>query len=154
MVSLGGGIRDEREVSREVSYTGRVIGSVDLRGRNSGKPNCASWTVFENPATQAGVPVALTTAILLKRQDEGLFQAVVTMRARADWRTQLEWLVGRTPADDPVLFDPTLALTSDRYQEQELNMESIKLEEIYAIRTATMVEGGVQAQKQSASVLT
>jgi hypothetical protein len=50
----------------------------------------------------------MKAAILLKRRDEGLFQCAVTLKAKADWRTSLEWLVGATAPDDPVLFDPTM----------------------------------------------
>ncbi|KAI2922637.1 hypothetical protein CBS147320_7322 [Aspergillus niger] len=126
------------DISRELSYAATIVGSVDLRGRNYGKANCASWTLIENPATKAGVPAAMRAAILLKRKDEGNFQANVSIRAKADWKTQLEWLVGSTRADDPVLFDPTLSPTSDKYEDMELKMGDIDLKGISEV----VVESG------------
>ncbi|RAK99154.1 uncharacterized protein BO80DRAFT_466345 [Aspergillus ibericus CBS 121593] len=75
----------------------------------------------------------MTAAILLKRKDEAKFQANVSIRAKADWKTQLEWLVGSTRADDPVLFDPTMEPTSARYDDMELKMGDIDLQAISKI---------------------
>ncbi|GLB06669.1 hypothetical protein AtubIFM57258_001981 [Aspergillus tubingensis] len=75
---------------------------------------------------------------IAKRKDEGKFQANVSIRAKADWKTQLEWLVGSTRADDPVLFDPTLSPTSDKYDDMELKMGDIDLNGISEI----VVESG------------
>lgn len=55
----------------------------------------------------------MRTAILLKRTDERLFQCVVKISADIDFRTFIERVLGgkgRTPKDDPVLFDPELDL--------------------------------------------
>ena len=47
---------------------------------------------------------------------------MVSLKAKADWRTSMEWLVGTKKPDDPVLFDPTLDPTSDRYSNMELKL--------------------------------
>ncbi|CVK98347.1 uncharacterized protein FMAN_12349 [Fusarium mangiferae] len=124
-----------------------VTGSIDLRGRNYGKPNCASWTLLENPETKTGVPVSMRTAILLKRRDEGRFQCVVTVNAKADWRTSMEWLVGTTKRDDPVLLDPTLAPTSDRYKDMEMKLGELDLNAICDITSANVIENSVKTKK-------
>jgi hypothetical protein len=41
-VNIGGALKYERGVQREMSYAATVIGSIDLRGRNYGKANRAS----------------------------------------------------------------------------------------------------------------
>lgn len=60
-------------MTREIGYVTSVIGSINLRGRNYGKANCASWTLMENLETKTRVPVSIKTAILLKRRDKGRF---------------------------------------------------------------------------------
>ncbi|KLO80770.1 uncharacterized protein LW93_9015 [Fusarium fujikuroi] len=146
-VELGSGLKYEREVAREMTYAAAVTGSIDLRGRNYGKPNCASWTLLENPGTKTGVPVSMRTAILLKRRDEGRFQCVVTVNAKADWRTSMEWLVGTTKRDDPVLLDPTLAPTSDRYRDMEMKLGELDLNAICDITSANVIENSVKTKK-------
>ncbi|CZR48308.1 uncharacterized protein FPRO_12918 [Fusarium proliferatum ET1] len=146
-VELGSGLKYEREVAREMTYAAAVTGSIDLRGRNYGKPNCASWTLLENPGTKTGVPVSMRTAILLKRRDEGRFQCVVTVNAKADWRTSMEWLVGTTKRDDPVLLDPTLAPTSDRYKDMEMKLGELDLNAICDITLANVIENSVKTKK-------
>ncbi|KAH8820738.1 hypothetical protein F5884DRAFT_658244 [Xylogone sp. PMI_703] len=136
-----------KTITKEMTYATVVTGSIDLRGRNYGKPNCASWTLLENPATKTGVPAAMKTAILLKRRSEEPFQCVVSVKARADWRTALEWLVGSTKPDDPVLFNPLLEPTSDRYKEHELDLGKLDLEEISDITFATILDGVIKTKK-------
>ncbi|PWY84669.1 hypothetical protein BO94DRAFT_536262 [Aspergillus sclerotioniger CBS 115572] len=137
-VDVGGSVKFGHDISRETNYAATIVGSIDLRGRNYGKANCASWTLIENPATKAGVPAGMRAVILLKRKDEAKFQANVSIRAKADWKTQLEWLVGSTRADDPVLFDPMMEPTSTKYDDMELKMGDINLEAISEI----VVESG------------
>ncbi|SCO89314.1 uncharacterized protein FRV6_13442 [Fusarium oxysporum] len=146
-VQLGSGLTYEREIAREMSYAASVTGSIDLRGRNYGKANCASWTLMENPETKAGVPVSMRTAILLKRRDESHFQCVVTVNAKADWRTSMEWLVGTTKRDDPVLLNPTLVPTSDRYKDMEMKLGELDLNAICDITSANNIENSVKTSK-------
>ncbi|KAG8677772.1 hypothetical protein FPOAC1_003800 [Fusarium poae] len=145
--NVGSALKRNREVQRETSYAASLVGSIDLRGRNYGKANCASWTLIENPETKAGVPVSMKTAVLLKRNDEDLFQCMVTLKAKADWKTSLEWLVGATPPDDPVLFDPTMDPTSNRYQDMEEKLGDLDLDAICDITSENIVEGSVKTTK-------
>jgi len=54
----------EKTVSRDTSDKTTVTGSIDLKGRNWGKSNCASWTLLENKTAKTGVPTSMQTAIL------------------------------------------------------------------------------------------
>jgi hypothetical protein len=152
-VNTAGALKYERGVMREMTYATTVTGSIDLRGRNYGKKNCASWTLMENPETKTGVPAAMKTAILLKRKDEGNFQCVVSIKAKADWRTSMEWLVGTTKPDDPVLFDPTLDPTGDKYNDMELKLGELDLESISDITFVNIVEGVVKTRKIGGELL-
>jgi hypothetical protein len=143
----GVAVKVGREVIREMQYATTVTGSSNVRGRNYGQPNSVLWTLMENPETKTGVPIAMKTAILLKRRDEGPFQCVVSLKAKADWRTSMEWLVGTTKPDDPVLFDPTLDSTSCRYSEMELKLGELELEPISDITVMNLVEGVVKTRK-------
>ncbi|KAI1427615.1 hypothetical protein F5Y12DRAFT_711840 [Xylaria sp. FL1777] len=102
MVTLHADFNYARGITRDVTYLATVTGATALQGYNFGLLNSASWTPLENPATNTGVLVAMKAAILLKRKDEEKFRCVITVNARADWRSSLESLFGSTPMDDPI----------------------------------------------------
>ncbi|KAK0610001.1 hypothetical protein B0T17DRAFT_512309 [Bombardia bombarda] len=141
---LSGGVNWSRTVERGLDNATTVIGSIDLRGRNFGKSNCASWTLMENNDTKTGVPMSMTAAILLKRRTEEIFRCDFTMKVKADWRSNLETLFGSTPLDDPILFDPTLDPTNDKYD--ELNLGSVDMESIADITMAKLWEGALRKE--------
>lgn len=148
-VDAGGALKYRRNISRHMNYATTITGSTALRGRNYGKPNAVSWTLMENPETKAGVPIAMKTAILLKRRDEGEFQCVVSLKAKADWRTSLteplESLFGATT--QPWLIDPTQDSTSEKYKEKESKLEEVDLEAVSDITMMNVVEGVVKSRK-------
>ncbi|KAL3424924.1 hypothetical protein PVAG01_04205 [Phlyctema vagabunda] len=146
-LDAGGAVRFGRETSREMNHATTVTGSTNVRGRNYGDPNSVSWTLLENPATKTGVPVAMKTAVLLTRKDEKHFKCVISVKAKADWRTSLEWVAGSTKPDDPVLFDPTLDPTSDKYSEMELKLGELDLDAISAITMTNIADGVVNTKK-------
>ncbi|KAK4185503.1 hypothetical protein QBC35DRAFT_503587 [Podospora australis] len=84
-VPVTGEVAYNSSVTRDMTYAATVIGATEVRGRNYGDSNCASWTLLENPATKTGVPVAMRAAIVLERKNEEKFQCEVTIKARADW---------------------------------------------------------------------
>ncbi|XXH00764.1 hypothetical protein Hte_007115 [Hypoxylon texense] len=76
--------------------------------------NVAEWQLFENAATQSGLPTFFRTAVLLERRegDAAKFTATFTIRAEVDsltdaW-TNVKRFVGLLPRDDPIIFDPGL----------------------------------------------
>jgi hypothetical protein len=143
----GATLKREKVVTREMTYSTTVTGSIDLRGRNYGQPNCVSWTLLENPETKTGVPATMKAAILLKRRDEENFECAVSIKAKADWRTSVEWLVGSTPRDDPVLFDPTLDPTTSTYEGVQLKLGELDLNSISDITFSNVVDGAVKTVK-------
>jgi hypothetical protein len=148
-VTATGTVGWERSVSKDTSDQTTVAGSIDLKGRNWGKSNCASWTLLENKTAKTGVPTSMRTAVLLKRKDESPFQCVVKIDASVDFKSSLERVFGgkgREPKDDPVLFDPELEPTNNlrKYDIQELG--AFDLESLCDVTFTTML-GGVMKEK-------
>jgi hypothetical protein len=143
----GATLKREKVVTREATYATTVTGSIDLRGRNYGQPNCVSWTLLENPESKTGVPAAMKAAVLLKRRDEENFECAVSVKAKADWRTSIESLVGSTAPDDPVLFDPTLDPTTSTYNSVQLKLGELDLNSISDVTFSNVVDGAVKTMK-------
>ena len=143
----------EESISRDMSNQATVTGSIDLKGRNFGPPNCVSWTLLENQATTTGVPEVVQTAVLLRRMDENPFQCVVRIDAKVDIMSTLERVFGgkgRVPKDDLVWFDPRTRSTANlaKYNEKELG--NFPLESVCDVTFKTFLNGVVKdiAQKE------
>jgi len=150
-VSATGTVGWEKAVSRDTSDQTTVTGSIDLKGRNWGPSNCASWTLLENKTTKTGIPTSMRTAILLKRKDESPFQCVVKIDASVDFKSTLERVFGgkgREPRDDPVLFDPELDPTNNlrKYEIEELG--AFDLESVCDVTFATALSGVMKDKAQ------
>ncbi|KAK3314433.1 hypothetical protein B0H66DRAFT_562921 [Apodospora peruviana] len=104
----------EKSVSRTTTDEARVTGSI--WHDNYDHPVIARWMLQENRSAKSGVPSFLRCAILLAREENNLFEARITIKADADWKSSLKTsavrLFGGTPRDDPVLFDPSLKPTN------------------------------------------
>lgn len=106
------GVKWEKTVSRTVSDEARVTGST-ICDADLGREIGVRWILDENKSTASGVPRRLRCAILLAREDKGLFLCRVTVKQQTDWKTSIGMqLSGSTPVDDPVLFDPRLPPTN------------------------------------------
>jgi hypothetical protein len=115
-VDLGLEFGWESSVTRETTDATKVIGSIDLLGRNYGNADSASWTLLENATDKTGVPSTMRTTILLKRQDEKPFRCDFKIEAKVDHMSsidrRLQKLFGGRPKDDPLLFNPQLRPTN------------------------------------------
>lgn len=100
----------ERTVTRDTSDATTVTGSINLApGQNFGISSCAAWNLLENKRRTTGVPDSVQVAVLLKREDDELFNSMVTVEADVDRVTRTERLFNRkVPLDDPILFNPRL----------------------------------------------
>jgi hypothetical protein len=131
--TVGGSVKWEKSVSRETSDATAVVGSIDLVGRNFGASNGVSWSLLENKSVETGVPAFLRTAVLLRRADEDTeFHVAFKIRALADLRSSLERVFGRTPKDDPILYDPSLPPTNRLRKYDVENLSDIDLDELSA----------------------
>ncbi|KAK1756663.1 hypothetical protein QBC47DRAFT_377372 [Echria macrotheca] len=101
---LGGELKREKVVEREVTSAGTVRGAVETVGRNRGDPNAASWTLMENPTDKTGAPVSLRAAVLVRRDPGINFQAHFSMLVTPDNLTQAQTWFKSNPKDDPVLY--------------------------------------------------
>lgn len=133
----------EKSVSRHTHDQTTVVGSIDLKGRNWGKSNSASWTLLENGTTKTGVPTLLKTAVLLKRTDKSPFQCVVKIDATLDLWSRLGRVfggIGRTPTDDPVLFDPVLPPTNQLQTYEVEALGAFDLESVCDVTFGTTLD--------------
>ncbi|KAK0636151.1 hypothetical protein B0T17DRAFT_587409 [Bombardia bombarda] len=101
---LGGELKRDRTVEKEVTNAGTVRGAIETKGRNYGKPNTASWTLMENPTDKTGTPVSLRASILVRRDPDVNFQAHFAMQVTPDNLTQAQTWFKSNPKDDPVFF--------------------------------------------------
>ncbi|KAK0720172.1 hypothetical protein B0H67DRAFT_468483, partial [Lasiosphaeris hirsuta] len=105
-VPVGGELKLEHTIERDISDAAGVRGSIDLRGRNWGAKNSVSWTLWENKSAKTGVLPSMPAAILLKRRDMRQFKATFTIKIAADSKTTLGSAFKTDPKDDDVWYDP------------------------------------------------
>jgi hypothetical protein len=107
--------------------------------------------LLENKTTKTGVPAAMRTAVLLKRKDESLFQCVVSIDARVDFKSTVERVFGgkgREPKDDPVLFDPELDPTNNLREYDVKELGAFDLERVCDVTFATALDGAMKKKSQ------
>jgi len=113
-VKVGGNVIWEDSKSFDKEYRATVTGVMRIEGRNYGSKNQANWVMLENKsaANRDGIPTLLRTAILLRRKYAGIFTATIQIKTKVDTKnsiySKLENLLGKTPKDDPVFFNPDL----------------------------------------------
>jgi hypothetical protein len=138
-ITASGSLGWEKCVSKNTRDQTTVIGSIDLKGRNWGKSNCASWTLLENETAKTGVPALIRTAILLKRKHDNPFQCVVKIDGSVDlWGTvkQVFGGKGRRPKDDPVLFNPKFKPTNKLQEYHVEELGAFELEKVWNVTFA------------------
>ncbi|KAF4546016.1 uncharacterized protein LTHEOB_4668 [Lasiodiplodia theobromae] len=147
-VELGTDLGWEKSVNRETTDATKVIGSIDLLGRNYGEADSASWTLLENSTTETGVPSTMRTAILLKRQDEKPFRCDFKIEAKVDPMSSIERklqkLFGGRPKDDPLLFDPQLPPTNKLQTYDLTALGSVDLGALSGVTFQTVLDSAVK----------
>jgi len=149
-ITATGSVGWKKTVIRDTSDETTVIGSIDLKGRNWGPSNCASWTLLENETTKTGVPSSLRTAILLKRRDEKPFQCVVKIDVVVDTKSRMERMFGakgRDPKDDPVLFDPEIEPTNKLREYDLEELGAFDLESACDVKMTTVLNEAVKDKR-------
>lgn len=107
VLTATGSLKWQKTTTRDVSAATTVTGAINLgTGRNSGLETVARWRLLENAKRNTGVPDSLRVAVLLRRETDDPFNAIVTVEAKADFSTSLGGLFRKIPLDDPVLFNP------------------------------------------------
>lgn len=117
--SLGGGAAGlqmgingnlTRNTNTKRSERASVNGARRIEGRDWGAKNVVRLVLDENRDQKKGIVSGLSAAILLKRSRPGCrFIAIIDVKAQADLKYATAWrirdLSGKTPVNDPVVFD-------------------------------------------------
>ncbi|KAJ3567780.1 hypothetical protein NPX13_g6650 [Xylaria arbuscula] len=130
---IGGSWKWEKASTRETNDATTIVGSIDLPhgGRNYGAPNTATWTLIENQTMKTGVPAYVRTAVLLSRNDnDDEFFSTFKIKAKADLRRGFTQLFGRTPKDDPILYDATLPPTNKLQHYDTNSLGQVNLQDL------------------------
>ncbi|KAF2729241.1 hypothetical protein EJ04DRAFT_568800 [Polyplosphaeria fusca] len=122
---------------KESKSPGGLSGTIRLEGRPYGPKNTARWIVSEKD--EFGIPRRIRTVTLLRRKarKEGgnaRFLAEVEIKTKVDFASTAEAafdsLLGRTPKDEPVIFDPEHPSTTTRFGTESL--DNVDLSELSA----------------------
>lgn len=147
-VELGAELGWASSVNRQTTDATKIIGSIDLLGRNHGNADSASWTLLENNTTKTGVPSTMRTAILLKRQDEKPFRCTFELEAKVDLMSSIgmrvQKLFGGRPKDDPLLFDPLLPPTNKLQTYDVMALGSVDLGNLSGVTFQTVLDSAVK----------
>lgn len=141
---LGGNISWEISKSFEKEYQASVNGIVRIEGRNYGAKNQARWDLLENASRGDGIPSLLRSVILLKRKGDEHFAATIKIKAKVDALHSLQsrWqdLLGKTPKDDPVFFNPDLGPLGDIPTDMDIeNLSSYDLAKLSAAESMASI---------------
>ncbi|KAI8191103.1 hypothetical protein KHU50_000306 [Colletotrichum sp. SAR 10_65] len=91
LVEAGATAKLEKTVTMQVHDATTISGSANLgRGKNSGESTVAVWNLHENKRRKNGVPDSARVVVLLRREDNEPFNAVVTLEADVDLVSGLE----------------------------------------------------------------
>ncbi|KAI9779171.1 MAG: hypothetical protein M1839_007706 [Geoglossum umbratile] len=143
-VNTGFGWELTESVERQDQTT--LAGTIRLEGRTYGPKDTARWVLMENVTQKSGVPANLRGAILLKRKNfDDQFIATIQIEAEVDLISSTRSLFGRIPKDDPVVFDPNYAPTSEGFDLD--NLEGYALETLSGLS----ILGGVAMSSNAAS---
>ncbi|KAL6695060.1 hypothetical protein J3F84DRAFT_38040 [Trichoderma pleuroticola] len=155
-VSPGVNLALERTESYDTSDQMVLTGTTRMEDREFGGKDTARWALMENRTTKGGTPTYLRTAILLRRKESEAaqkFQATVEIKVNADVKTNFEEMVkkllGGTPKDDPIEFDPSISSPGfDSFKNSPL--DEIDLDSIRSVKT-TKVLGDAEHDQQRES---
>jgi hypothetical protein len=109
-------VNSASEISWALSETLKTTGSATLTGsireETHDYEDTARWTLMEDDTKGDGIPSYFRTAILLCRENNERFQAIVDIKTTSDWlSTTVGQLSGRQRGKvDPVIFDPSLTV--------------------------------------------
>lgn len=107
--NVSAGFAWERTTSQDERHQTTLVGMSRYDGREGGDKNAVRWILSENPAQEDGIPSHLRGLLLLAREDDKKFRAVVKVETKVDFMSSLKTMIGRKDKDDPVIFDPTPA---------------------------------------------
>jgi hypothetical protein len=119
-------------------------GARRIEKREWGKNNVVRLIAHENETQKSGVASLISTAILLKRKnDDDRFVAHVEVNEKAGKRyaaaKALRKIRGKTPGDDPIVFDPKSPASLTLKDKSKTELESVDLESLAGIVSTTII---------------
>lgn len=141
---LGGSVSWEISKVFGKEYRASVNGAVRIEGRNQGTKNQARWSLLENASRADGIPSLLRSAILLRRKSDDQFVATIKIKAKVDTlhslQSTLQNLLGKTPKDDPVFFDPESEPVGDIPIDMDIeDLSSYDLTKLSVVESSTTI---------------
>ncbi|TLD03659.1 uncharacterized protein PgNI_11876 [Pyricularia grisea] len=129
VLTATGSLKMQKTTTRDISDATTVTGTTNLgTGRNSGLE------------TDARVPDSVRVAVLVRRETDDPFNAVVTIEAEADLATNFGSLFRKVPLDDPVLFNPKAERKGSKENEgRSRGVENLGDEPLYSYCEARVV---------------
>ncbi|KAM0347339.1 hypothetical protein ACHAPU_004859 [Fusarium lateritium] len=115
VAQLGGeaSLEKVRGVDRHDATT--VTGGTHFgEGIDAGEHTACGWTLLDNKGqSSTGLPYSFTVPVLLRRDNDKQFNAVVNLSVKGNKRTTVDWMFNKIPIDDPVLFNPAVDRLSE-----------------------------------------
>ena len=112
-----------------------LYGSYTALEENEGLPNGARWVLQESTRMKTGIPVSLSTALLIRRHPNRAFVGTIQIKAEFDIAPSTPRYLNRTSSTqdyygkkDDLLFDPARPPTSARYD--AMNLDLVILDDI------------------------
>ncbi|KAI6380853.1 hypothetical protein MCOR25_001522 [Pyricularia grisea] len=141
VLTATGSLKMQKTTTRDISDATTVTGTTNLgTGRNSGLETVARWRLLENAKQKTGVPDSVRVAVLVRRETDDPFNAVVTIEAEADLATNFGSLFRKVPLDDPVLFNPKAERKGSKKNEaRSRGVENLGDEPLYSYCEARVV---------------
>ncbi|TLS24928.1 hypothetical protein PpBr36_08863, partial [Pyricularia pennisetigena] len=142
VLTATGSLEMQKTTTRHVSDATTVTGTTNLgAGRNSGLETVARWRLLENARQKTGVPDSVRVAVLVRRETDDPFNAIVTIEAEADLATNFGSLFRKVPLDDPVLFNPRAERKGWKTNEgRSRGVENLGAEPLYSYCEARVSE--------------
>ncbi|KAM6483363.1 hypothetical protein HDV62DRAFT_358412 [Trichoderma sp. SZMC 28011] len=117
----------------------QITGNRVAVGPGHSRPNAVRWVMLENRSQKSGVPAFLRTAVLLKRRpnDNGQFLGAVKVSYRVstshDFKESLLKALGKLPTDQPLIFDPRIAIPSPSLNFDSSNLADVDLQQQFRL---------------------
>lgn len=132
----------EKKTSVELTDCATLTGARRIEGRNFGKKNVVRFNLFENRSQKDGIVSELRAAVLLNcKNDSHRFVAHAEMEAVVDMRYKMynivRKLAGKSPENDPVVFDANCAPT--RTDIDRNNLGSVDLDYLSDVVSTTVL---------------
>ncbi|KAJ5693000.1 hypothetical protein N7462_002423 [Penicillium macrosclerotiorum] len=147
-----------RTQGRQLKERASINGARRIEGRDWGARNVVRLILDENRGQEGGIVSTLSTAILVKRKyATQRFIAQIEVTAQADMKyataSKIRELSGKTPLNDPVVFDPKCEPTIAAVEDAS-NLAAESLESLASIISTTVlstIRGVADGQKETAA---